>query len=362
MRARQLIITCDLKIKVIDKDSIKLEQFSPQSIELIASIAPGNSIIVEEGVISEDLNDKQNDIINIIDQYTNEYNRIVFNNSNGRADAFLEKCKQYDFKIPSYVVSACSKFINHSEIMFFPEEELLASMAPQKNILTNRTHKFSCLNANKWSHRILTYLHLYDKPYFDDIIFSWGRKTPWTKDFLEYDDFINDIQLTSEEKAKLKNMPERILTDPNDNTTHNDRTPYHNAYTRACLNIITETTSRNDTAQLTEKSFKPLMGGQFFIMVGSKGLIEYMRNIGIDVFDDIVNHSYDKIEDPRERISEVIKEIDRLNDLNLFELHTQCQERFIKNQKWIANDNFIKQFDEIENNITNLYKLEEELL
>ena len=46
-----------------------------------------------------------------------------------------------------------------------------------------------------------------------------------------------------------------------------------------------------------------------------------LRQIGFDVFDDVIDHSYDNILDDRERIKAVISEIDRLNSLDLFEIY-----------------------------------------
>ena len=154
----------------------------------------------------------------------------------------------------------------------------------------------------------------------------------------------DDIVISDDEWTKLATLPQRILAHPDDDTDHNDRTTDHIAYTSACLNIITETTSRNETPQLTEKSFKPILAGQFFIMIGNRGLIQYMRDIGFDTLDDIIDHSYDDIEDDRDRISAAVKELDRLNEVDLFKLHAQCKERFVKNQQWLKSPEFVEQF------------------
>jgi hypothetical protein len=342
----QLIIDHTGTIQLVDKKSIVLDRINWSSMHLLCIHIPDNSIIVEEGAVGENYDDgKDQHIIDIINQYTN-YDRVIFNNSNGRADKLLENCKRYHIKLPFYVISACANYYenyNNPQIVFFAEEEMLAIYNPVIAQI-DPTHKFSCLNSNKWNHRILTYIQLYDKPYFSDMIFGWGRRTGWTKDFLEQEDFINDIVISDDEWAKLATLPQRILAHPDDDTDHNDRTTDHIAYTSACLNIITETTSRNDTPQLTEKSFKPILAGQFFIMIGSRGLIQYMRDIGFDVFDDVINHSYDSIEDDRERIAAAIKELDWLDQVDLFELHAQCKERFVKNQQWLKSPEFVEQF------------------
>ena len=351
----QIIIDHTGTSKSVDKNSIALDANACQSMELLCTLVPDNSIIVEEGAIGENWDEgKDQHIVEIINKLGLYYQfqdinleRVIFNNSNGRANKLLKNVMCYNIILPVYVVSACSNYRNHNKIVFFPEEELMANLKTALPI-SSPTHNFSCLNSNQWSHRILTYLHLYEKTYFKDIIFSWGRRTEWTKDFLQQEDFINDIVITEAEWKQLASMPQRILTHSDDDTDHNDRGTDHPAYTDACVNIITETTSRNATPQLTEKSFKPVLAGQFFIMIGSMGLIEYMRDLGIDVFDDVVDHSYDSVLDDRQRIAAAIKEIDRLNELELWKLHAQCKDRFIKNQQWLTGTEFRLQFPPLE--------------
>jgi len=344
----QLIIFDQKKIIELNPEDIDIaneaRKYESTTHHLLSTLVPNNSIIVCQGAITENHSSENYKIVELINHYKT-YDRIIFACNNGNAETLLETCTQYKFILPFYIAAACANFFQskNPKIVFFPEDELHCTYYPIIPQI-NPTKKFSCLNSNKWSHRILTYIHLYDKPYFNEIIFGWGRRTDWTLDFLEQEDFINDIVITDEEKIKLASMPKRILAHPDDDTNHNDRTTNHIAYTDACLNIITETRSKNSTPQLTEKSLKPILSGQFFIMIGSSGLIQHMRVIGFDTFDDIIDHSYDNIEDERERISTAIKELDRLNEVDLFELHAQCKERFVKNQQWFKSPEFVAQF------------------
>lgn len=344
----QLIINHQAANQEVDKNSIDLSipYTNQEVLEILCTSVPDRSIIVQEGAVGEEFNNGiDQHVFDFINQQT-DYDRIIFNNSNGRIEKFLENCKRYNTNLPIYITTSVNSYFkkhDNPQIIFWGSEEVMASTQLPLPI-SNPVHKFSCLNANKWSHRILTYIHLYDKPYFSDMIFGWGRRTGGTKDYLEQEDFINDIVISDDEWAKLATLPQHILAHSDDDTNHNDRTTDHIAYTSACLNIITETTSRNETPQLTEKSFKPILAGQFFIMIGSPGLIQYMRDIGFDTLDDIINHSYDDIEDDRDRISAAVKELDRLNEVDLFKLHAQCKERFVKNQQWLTSPEFVEQF------------------
>jgi len=338
-----------VEVNPVDEDfSNRKDIWKDDPMRLLCTQVPDKSVLVAEGVINEnhtEENYKRIEQINLCQSY----DRIIFCVWMGNADKLLETCTKYEIKIPFYIVTSCIRYYKskNPKIIFFPEEELHAihyPIIPQ----INPTKKFSCLNSNKWSHRILTYIHLYSKPYFDEIIFSWGRQTGYSLDFLDQEDFINDIVITDEEKIKLASMPQRILAHPEDDKEYNDRTTNHIAYTDACLNIVTETRSRNINARLTEKTFKPIVAGQFFIIIGSKGIVDYVRLLGFDVFDDIIDHSYDTIVDDRLRIKTVIEEIDRLNELNLIQLHQQSKNRFVKNQRHLKSKELINQFPPME--------------
>ena len=61
-------------------------------------------------------------------------------------------------------------------------------------------------------------------------------------------------------------------------------------YQESMLNIITET--YHDTLYLSEKTFKPIRAQQLFLMCGPANSIKHLRDLGFDVFDDIIDHTY----------------------------------------------------------------------
>jgi hypothetical protein len=88
---------------------------------------------------------------------------------------------------------------------------------------------------------------------------------------------------------------------------------------RSCaVKIITETTEQNSDTQvdmiwLTEKTYKCFFFKSFPIWVAVPGTVDYVRAQGFDTFDDIIDHGYDRIEDPDQRLDTVmslVREID----------------------------------------------------
>jgi len=95
-----------------------------------------------------------------------------------------------------------------------------------------------------------------------------------------------------------------------------------NDYNSTDIEIVLETLFDDDRLHLTEKSLRPMACAQPFIMAGTHGSLEYLRNYGFKTFDTIWDESYDSIEDPEQRlicIANLMKQIanwqpdDRIN-------------------------------------------------
>lgn len=86
-----------------------------------------------------------------------------------------------------------------------------------------------------------------------------------------------------------------------------------------CLfNIVAESSSQTDpgiwrSIFITEKTYKAFGFRQIPIWSAVPGFVAQVRKLGFDVFDDIVDHSYDTVQDECQRIDLVIKEVKRLD-------------------------------------------------
>jgi hypothetical protein len=69
-------------------------------------------------------------------------------------------------------------------------------------------------------------------------------------------------------------------------------------------NIVFETHYEADNsggAFVTEKVWKCIKYGHPFVVVGTAGILEVLRSSGYRVFDNIIDNSYDTIQDPTQR-------------------------------------------------------------
>jgi hypothetical protein len=112
------------------------------------------------------------------------------------------------------------------------------------------------------------------------------------------------------------------------------------ALTGALFNIVCETAYESDTDQLiyhhlpgmTEKSYKCFALFQIPVWLAPYRAVSCYRALGFDVFDDIVDHSYDLEPDPTKRIDMVAGQIANIVKLDqLSDLKTMLTPRFEKN-------------------------------
>jgi hypothetical protein len=78
------------------------------------------------------------------------------------------------------------------------------------------------------------------------------------------------------------------------------------------LYLVSETVATGRRWHLTEKTFKPIALGMPFVIVGTRGSLEYLRSYGFRTFGDIWDESYDNADDDIriEKIAKLLKELD----------------------------------------------------
>jgi hypothetical protein len=111
----------------------------------------------------------------------------------------------------------------------------------------------------------------------------------------------------------------------------------HDFFYRAPVNLIVESSSQTDpnvwrSIFITEKTFKALAWHQFPIWYAVPGLVNEIRKMGFDVFDDLFdNHTYDSTQDPWVRMTQVVLLTRRFCDQDTVALRQQHWSRLTKN-------------------------------
>jgi len=110
------------------------------------------------------------------------------------------------------------------------------------------------------------------------------------------------------------------------------------------LYLVTETVATGRRLHLTEKTFKPIALGMPFVIVGTKGSLEYLRSYGFRTFGDIWDESYDLAEDNVriERIADLLHKLDTLPVAAKQALFEQAHEIIEHNWNHFYNGGFEK--------------------
>jgi len=200
------------------------------------------------------------------------------------------------------------------------------------DIESKRSKFIGCLNGNPRPHRISNYFQLKEKFDCGQIYNTIFKIEPLYQD---------DIHSNDYEKQKFQNL---LIESAHEKKYSSDEIiPQWGeaiqlpALDDAYIHLTAETNVSNRIF-LSEKTWKPIAAGQLFVHFGNPGSIQHLRELGVDVFDDIINHSqYEHLEDWRQRLDAIHN---LLNDVLRFDIESIWQEtlprRLLNKQKYFS--------------------------
>ena len=110
------------------------------------------------------------------------------------------------------------------------------------------------------------------------------------------------------------------------------------------VHIVTETVYQGQRQHLTEKSFKPIVLQQPFIIQSCRGSLEYLRRYGFRTFGEFWDESYDEADD-KVRTYEIGKLLESLHNMSQKEkttLQTAVNSTVEHNYNWFYSQEFEK--------------------
>ena len=112
-----------------------------------------------------------------------------------------------------------------------------------------------------------------------------------------------------------------------------------------CTSIISEPAYYEQGNQFSEKTIMSIYSGHFLIWPGMYKSAETFQNMGFDIFEDIIDHSYQYLEHPGRRIVEAfLRNMNFLNDVDLQNKYReQMLDRLNYNLQLIRNPEILKQ-------------------
>lgn len=226
---------------------------------------------------------------------------------------------------------------------------------------------FMCLNGAPRNHRVLMYKSLIEKN-----LLNFG--------YVTFQSNLNHFELylkndNSDIFKHTISVPQQLLNEDN----FEGKFALHTSISKnSYIELVTES-HHNSLPFKTEKCVKPFYNLQFPIILGHQGIIEDLRKMDFDMFDDILNHDYDN--QPIKSVTNIIhddlfkkcdiisNELIRLSKLDIHSLYLKNKERFLYNQenlykKTIIENNIFQDLgkfifgDDIEVIETNFDKIE----
>ena len=232
-----------------------------------------------------------------------------------------------------------------------------------KWIESQKEKKYYSLNKScNRVHRSVFLLWLYKNGYLKD-----GYVSALLYDHIDFSDELFKIihqyrtmrNLTKEDSIELIKLFPFNLDSVTQEEIGEQASPKYNIasyYENSCFNIVTETDFFSKGCNLTEKIFKPILNGQFFIPIGNKGLVGNLEKLGFKKYT-ILDYSFDECENDFQRLDMVLSEIDRflkMTNEELIEVIKKDIDIIRENQKHFLslniNDGFKILYDKLKHN------------
>ena len=86
-------------------------------------------------------------------------------------------------------------------------------------------------------------------------------------------------------------------------------------YADTLFNIITETTCDTNSLNLTEKSFKGIANCHPYLVIGDVNTHKHIKDLGFELYEDLIDYSFDSIDDSEIRLNSALKEVKRIYNI-----------------------------------------------
>jgi uncharacterized protein YuzE len=177
-----------------------------------------------------------------------------------------------------------------------------------------RNKKFLSFQRNNDKEHRLSLLHDYLTNDFSDSYFSFLQTILYAEPYQDSSEV-----LTYEEYNK--NLPIELDTNGNIHGFRTDNTFQKELFLDSVIHIVSETSFSQNELFISEKTLKPILNFQPFIIIGPFGILKELKKVGFKTFGDFWDESYDETKDSKNRYLKIRKLILELNSKSINELN-----------------------------------------
>ena len=240
------------------------------------------------------------------------------------------------FNLPKINIIELNRYLEEAKLWIedidkFPIEDFKVDRIREK--------KYLCLNGAFKVNRIKIVSELFrnglDKDGYISLIGNYGEDLPIKSDLqpeLDNDTIKYFMDIIYPKIPIVVDLEKDIeLIEPYIGSSY-----VHEMYINSYFNILTETSYNYENSIIgnnifpTEKTYRAIFGMQPIIVVTNPGFLKYLKSMGFKTFPEFFDESYDEIEDSRERMNAIVKEIKKVCSLSLEELHDRYYNIFDK--------------------------------
>jgi hypothetical protein len=243
-------------------------------------------------------------------------------------------------KLNVYKKTLNSKINTYTSVALF--EMLAKKLNRNKPIFKeDKEFLFSCHNRATRKHRIETLCFLKKYDILKDTDWTYTDTYQVSLQQIQLGEITGYFTFVADEINWLKNVGLKYSKYENNKLDllqldggHITNVVTPECYTNCYINIITETNFYIPEIHISEKSFRPFYYMQLPIFVATDRHVENLRKkFGFDMFDDLIDHSYDLVKNNQKRMKMVFEEIKRLNNNKdlVIEFYKNNKDRFEKN-------------------------------
>lgn len=201
-------------------------------------------------------------------------------------------------------------------------------------------YTFLCLNniiGGRRKHRVLLFKELVDKNLISQNLVSFPEICPYEKQTIHDICKTHGIELDTNKVS----LPLRV-DEYSGYENRSSQIDLWNLGDQSLLQVVTETLFFGNKLHLTEKTFKPIVMQQPFIIVSCQGSLEYLRSYGFRTFDDFWDESYDCLDDHSRisAISQLLQDIDQLSKKEKTHLQKHLADAVEYNFRWFYSREF----------------------
>ena len=177
--------------------------------------------------------------------------------------------------------------------------------------------------------------------------------------FVDQNLYYKNYKFTNSQWQPLHHLEQYFQNNLSSSTSSADFTVED--YCATDIEVVLETLFDDERLHLTEKSLRPIACGHPFILAAPHGSLQYLRNYGFCTFGDVIDESYDLIENPLDRLKAIVLAMKQIT--NWTKEERQYKMRLLQEiteynkQHFFSVDFFNQILNELKENLTTAFTL-----